>query len=138
MIMPVTVTAAAGPAAPEPESDLTVDMFDFGFGVSDPIEAGVQTFKLTNSGPQDHEMAVVQMAPGATPEEVLASFEPGFEGPPMGIPNGGLQALKVGGEAFVDLNFTSGSSYLLVCFIPDQETGAPHFTLGMLEVVTIP
>ncbi len=136
MATSLTVTAATSPLAAEPDSDLTVDMFDFGFKLSEPITAGVQTIRVTNSGPQDHEAFLVQLAPGATAMDFLAAFEPGAQGPPPGLPLGGFQSITNGGGGFFTADFAPGN-YALVCFVEDVASGAPHAVLGMIEEFTI-
>jgi hypothetical protein len=136
MATPLTVTEATGPLAAEPDSDLTVDMFDFGYTISEPITAGAHTIRVTNSGPQDHEAFLVQLAPGATVMDFMAAFEPGAQGPPPGLPLGGFQSINNGGGGFFTANFASGN-YALVCFVEDVETGAPHAVLGMIEEFTV-
>jgi hypothetical protein len=131
MATSLTVTEATGPLAAEPDSDLTIDMTNFGYNLSAPISAGTRTIRVTNSGPQDHEVFLVQLAPGATAMDFLAAFEPGAQGPP-GLPLGGLQAIANGGSGFFTVDFTPGN-YALICFVEDVETGAPHAVLGMIE-----
>ena len=131
MSKPLTVTAATGSLAAEPQADVTMDMFDFGFSLSAPIPAGQQTIRVTNSGPQDHEGIVVQLAPETTIEEFIAALEEP-PGPPPGLPIGGLQTILNGGQGFFTADFAPGN-YGLICFVSDVETGAPHFALGMVE-----
>jgi hypothetical protein len=132
----LTVTEATGPLAAEPESDLTIDMTDFAYGLSGPITAGTQTIRVTNSGAQDHEAFLVQLAPGATAMDFMAAFEPGAQGPPPGLPLGGFQSIINGGGGFFTADFAPGS-FALICFVEDTETGAPHAVLGMIEEFTV-
>ncbi len=132
----LTVTEATGPLAAEPDSDLTVDMSDFAYSLSEPITAGVQTIKVTNGGVQDHEAFLVQLAPGATAMDFLAAFEPGAQGPPPGLPLGGFQSIVNGGGGFFTAEFAPGN-FALICFVEDVETGAPHAVLGMIEEFTV-
>ena len=137
MAAPLTVTAATGPLAAEPAATVAIDLFDFGFDLSGPIPAGTQTFEVTNLGPQDHEAILVRLEPGATAQDFLAAFEPDAPpGPPPGLPLGGFQAVANGGRGFFTADFTPGN-YALLCGIPDEATGAPHFALGMLEEFTV-
>ena len=55
MAMSLTVTEAAGHLAAEPDSDMTIDMFDFGYTLSAPISTDTKSIRVTNGGPQDHE-----------------------------------------------------------------------------------
>lgn len=137
MVSSLTVTAATGPLAAEPDSDLTVEMFDFGYSLSEPITAGVQTIRVTNNGPQDHEAFLVQLAPGASAMDFLAAFAPDAPpGPPPGLPLGGFQSIADSGGGFFTANFAPGN-FALICFVEDVDTGAPHAVLGMIEEFTI-
>jgi len=133
MAHPLTVTEAGGADTASPSADITMTLFDFNFALSGEITPGTHTFHVVNGGPQPHEVAVVQLAPGATAEAFLASVGPGAEGPPQGRPIGGLQVVDTGGEGYFSATFEAGSDYLLLCFHPDEESGAPHFALGMIQ-----
>ena len=119
--------------ADAPESDLTIDLVDFGFNVPEGITAGTHTAKITNSGAQDHEMVAVQLPPDKSIQDFLAAFESGaeLEGLPPGLSVGGIQPIAAGTEGYVDFDFTAGK-YGLVCFVEDVSTGTPHFVLGMV------
>ncbi len=136
MLLPLTVTPATGPAAQEPESTISVDMVDFGFDLSSPITAGPQVIEANNLGSQEHEFFFVKLAPGATIDEALEALEFGGADPPPGVALGGLQAVGPGRGGFVTIDFAPGE-YAMVCAIPDVDTGAPHFALGMLHQFTI-
>jgi hypothetical protein len=138
MAATLSVSAASGPTADPPQSDLTIDLVDFGFGVPDSIAAGTQMVRLTDSGAQDHEILAVQLPEDKSIQDFLAAFEPGaeLEGPPPGLPIGGLQPIASGGVGYVSLNFGAGK-YGLVCFVEDAETGAPHFALGMVTEIQV-
>ncbi|MDP6550090.1 MAG: hypothetical protein QF659_08465 [Dehalococcoidia bacterium] len=111
-------------------------MSDFAYSFSEPVSAGVQTIRVTNSGLQDHEAFLVQLAPGATAMDFMAAFEPGAQGPPPGLPLGGLQSVASGGSGFFTANIAPGS-FALICFVPDVESGAPHAVLGMISEFTV-
>ena len=137
MVTPLAVTEATGPLVAEPPTDLELDMFDFGFGLSAPIASGSQTIGITNTGQQDHEAFLVQLDPGVTAMEFVAAVEPGAPpGRPPGLALGGFQAIDPGGRSTFTVDFTTGN-YALICFVNDPETGAPHFVLGMLEEFTV-
>src|SRR5207237_787430 len=66
MVHPLTVVAASGPAAPEPTADATVTLSDYSFAVKAPLTAGKHTVKVTNNGPQLHELELIRLEPGKT------------------------------------------------------------------------
>jgi len=137
MVKPLTVTAAIGPLAAEPASDVSIDLVDFGFGLSAPISAGPQNIRVTNKGQQEHEAFLIQLDPGATANDFMSAFGPDAPpGPPPGRGLGGFQAIASGGGGTFTVDFAPGN-YALVCFVEDPNTGAPHFALGMIHEFTV-
>ncbi len=135
MALPLTVTQSTGPVAAEPEATVSMDMVEFGFELSGPITGGPQVIEATNAGAQEHEFLIVQLAPEATVEEFLEAVESDPSQAP-GVFLGGLQAISPGGQGFVTIDFAPGN-YALVCGVPDEATGAPHFALGRLHQFTV-
>ena len=136
MVRPLTVTAAVEPAAAEPDAAVTINMADYSFSMSGPITPGVNTIRVNNNGEEDHEAQLLQFAPDVSVEDFLAAFGAGEpEGPPPGAPNGGLNAIQVGGHGYFTVLFTPGN-YVLICFVSD-ETGVPHVEKGMVLTFTV-
>ena len=81
-------------------------------------------------------MVVVKLDPGKTAKDFGQAFEPGASGPPPGRPLGGIVGLERGGSGFFTGTFEPGR-YGLICFFPDQQTGAPHFSKGMTMDFTV-
>jgi len=78
---------------------------------------------------------LIRLNPAASVEEFLGAFEPGAPpGPRPGQGRSGFQALKSGGED-ATADFTPGN-YVLVCFVEDPNTDAPHFALEMIHEFT--
>ena len=135
MLMPLTVGEAEGEAAEPQEEEQTLALEDYGFGFGDDalIEAGAYT--VTNSGPQAHEAAIYAPSEGSSAEDVIAYFSnPAPSGPPPAVPAGGVGPIDPGRS--VNLELEAGE-YVFICFIPDAADGAPHFTKGMIQAVTI-
>lgn len=139
MVMPLQVTEDGAGEAQPPEADITMTLRDFEFELSSQPSEGEHTFHVVNEGPQPHEVAVVELAPGATAEQFMAAMEPGAEteGPPPGMPIGGLQVIEPDAEGYFTVNLESGREYLLICFHPDPDSGAPHAALGMMQTVSV-
>src|SRR5262249_11821838 len=114
MFVPLTVTPVTTAAAVEPTSDLTVKLTDFAFDVSAPLTAGAHTFRVDNNGSQAHEAVVVQLAPGKTAQDLVMWFA-NEQGPPPGVPLGGITPLSAGQHAYFTSDFTPGH-YALICF----------------------
>lgn len=134
MMKPVTVEEGDGASPEEPvTADVTMDLQDYSFTLSEEITAGSHTFRVKNSGSEPHEVAVVKLAPGATAQDFIAAFAPDAPpGPPPGRPIGGLQVIDPGGAGYFSTEFESGATYALICFHPNDE-GVPHLALGMVQ-----
>jgi hypothetical protein len=165
MLTPMEVTEA-GAAAEPPESDVAIDLVDFAFqGLSPEMAAGKQTWAITDTGEQLHELVLYKMAegvpysvaesiilapPAASPEASPEGMEemPGEVASPVAesspVAGGPLPFAGIGGSApmnpgltnYLEVDLTAGD-YFAICFVPDFETGAPHFALGMLMPFTV-
>lgn len=133
MVKGLTVTPAEGSEGVEPTADVTMDMLDFSYSLSAPLEAGKQTIRVNNRGEQPHEVFVARLAPGKGVEDLLASLAP--DAPAEAIDwqaLGGISVIEAGAHAYFTVDLAPGR-YALVCFAPDHESGAPHFMLGMSQ-----
>jgi len=135
MITGMEVQPATGPVAALPAGDIQVTLLEYSFAFSQPPTAGAHTFTVTNQGKEVHEVVLVQLSPGMTAKEVGAWFEGGEQGPPPGVPIGGLAGMSPGQV----VNFTATlepGTYGLLCFVPGPD-GAPHFVHGMTVTFTV-
>ena len=165
MLTPMEVTESAAASEP-PESDVVIDLVDFAFaGLSSEVAAGKHTWAITDTGAQLHELVVYKMAegvpysvaesiflapPAASPEaspegmeempgEVAspaADSSPAAGGPPPFVAVGGIAPMNPGITNYLEVDLTAGDHFA-ICFIPDFETGAPHFALGMIMPFTV-
>lgn len=129
------VTAGEGHSHTAPTADLKLDMHDFGFEIPEGLEAGPVTMEVVNSGEQPHELVLFKLHDGKTLEDAQAWMET-EEGPPPGDEAGGLQVIGGGQSMFVTMELEAGN-YMAICFIPDPETGQPHFLLGMMDEFSV-
>jgi len=137
MLKPVQVTQAASVPAGEPAPAVqgTFNMRDFGFDMPDVLAAGTATYKVTNAGPQPHELNVLKLAPGKVAQDVLA-WENAPSGPPPFEAIGGINGLSPNAAGYMTLDLQPGS-YVAICHIPDPASGLPHAHLGMLKAFTV-
>jgi hypothetical protein len=133
MLKPFQVSGEAPPAQPL-RLDGEIVLADFSIQMP-PLQAGERTLRVTNNGPQPHEVALMKLTDGAAIAEAEA-FLRGEGPPPPGLSIGGAQALGQGGRAWVRVELTPGA-YAAICFIPDPATGKPHFLLGMATVFSV-
>ena len=82
------------PLVAAPPAEVTIDIDDFGFGVSATISPETQNVRVTNKGQQENEAFLIRLNPVASVDEFLDAFEPGAPpGPSPGQGRSGLQAL---------------------------------------------
>jgi len=136
MVHALTVIPAAHPVSMTlPRADVRIDLADYRFNLSHPLTAGHHVIRVTNSGTQPHEVEIVKLAPGKTPQDVVSWF-PDPKGPPPGTPMGGVVGIVPG----VANNFTmdlAPGDYGLICFLPDARDGKPHFMHGMMTTLHV-
>jgi hypothetical protein len=131
MVQPLTVGATGGimqagaAYAPTPVPDVHLVLKDYGFTLSKPLTAGKHTIHVMNEGPQDHEVIMIQLAPG----KHVADFDDwalnGMKGPPPARPVAGMSAMAKGRTAIFSDDFTPGT-YAITCFVhaPDHKMHA--------------
>ena len=135
MMKPLTVTPVANANMTEPNADVTMSLSDYKFTLSKPLVAGQQLIKVENLATQHHEVAIVQLAPGKTLED-LRTWVGTMKGPPPGKPLGGIPAFLPGKNTYFEVNLTPGD-YALICFLPDEKDGKPHHQHGMTQQFTV-
>lgn len=135
MIRPLRVVPAKV-ANTKPKADLTATLVDYGFRLSSPIRAGTRIIRVHNAASQDHEVQLIELAPGKSLNDLMTWLSK-MEGPPPGKALGGVAGLAPGLTQYFTADFSSGSKYVLICFIPDAKDGKPHFAHGMTQQVTV-
>jgi hypothetical protein len=136
MQLPLEVTAARTAAVAEPAADVVVRLADYHIDWPGPIAAGTHTFRVENDGPQEHDVTVLEVAPGKSPAEAIAWFTNPAKGAPAGRARGGIVGIPHGTHGFFTGTFHRGQ-YIFLCFVPDERDGKPHFMHGMERVFTV-
>ncbi len=136
MVKDFRVTGSVPAGTREPEPDVTIELKDYGFGISRPPTPGPTRLGVTNRGPQDHELMIFRLlvphdSTGLT--EWLAGRRPEA---PMMRAVGGFSGLPAGGHGTTDIVFAPGT-YLLFCDTPDETDGRPHRSHGMWQVLRV-
>ena len=132
----ITVTPTYGAkAAKLPAADLTMTFVDYGFNLSKPLTAGTRTIRVRNTAAQPHEVELVRLQPGKTAMDVITWID-APNGPPPGMPIGGVVGVAPGTEANFSAKLETGE-YALICFVPDAKDGKPHFMHGMTRQITV-
>jgi hypothetical protein len=122
--------------AREPSGDLRLTLFDYGFKFSKPLSAGHHTIRVVSTGKQEHEVELVQLAPGKKVGDVLQWMSGDMKTPPPGKPMAGVVGILPGGHGTFDVTLTPGD-WGLICFVPDIKDGKPHFMHGMVTQVSV-
>lgn len=142
MVQPLRVTAPTAAAVPAPQVNGTINLVDFTFEMPAPLPLGKSMWRITNTGAQFHEIALWQLLPGKTVDDMKAFFgappTAPPSGPPPALPVGGMQALTRGNEGILPLDLKAGD-YVATCLVPDQSkpNGASHLSLGMIKGFTV-
>jgi hypothetical protein len=131
MIRPLKVAPSKVASAPTPKADITTSLFDYNFKLSSHVRPGAHTIRVHNTGPQAHEVELIQLAPGKTVEDFV-TWVADMKGPPPAKPIGGIAAIEPGMSQLFTADFVPGN-YAFVCFIPDSKDGKPHYTHGMTK-----
>jgi hypothetical protein len=146
----LTVTGEAGatPAAgAEPAADVTVSMYEYDFTVEGSLTAGGHVFAVTTVGAQPHEMFMLR-SPGPVTEEQIAQvlemdMQGGTPAPDADLPNPdefipvtSMTPLSMGKTGWIPVTLEAGT-YIILCFVPDIESGMPHAYHGMYQVITV-
>jgi hypothetical protein len=166
MMLPVQVVeGAATPEADAaeavaPVAELTVEMGDFVFsGIPETVPTGSKIWEVTNVGAQLHELAIFQLGVGVDQAQVEAIL--GVSGGAAASPMAGMEheatpdavgtprpagapftavagwaPASPGTSGWIQFDAAKGT-YVAVCFVPDAETGAPHYMLGMIQFFTV-
>ncbi len=126
-------TAAAGPVE-LPAADVTMHLVDYDFTMEN-VRPGLVTFRVVNDSPQDHEVLIVQLHGQTTVEQALQWLESPQGAQPFTM-LGGVAPIAPGEANNFSVNLRRGS-YGLICFLPDQGDGRPHFLHGMIKEIEV-
>lgn len=136
-------------SSPTPKSGgsdtVDVSMGEFAFNVSGKLTAGGR-IQLSNKGEEMHMMGVVKLKDGVTVakvKETLAKADPsGQEDPLKALTDGEVgwpgSIVTPGHELTISAANLEPGRYGLICYLPSEGKGTPHFAQGMvgeLEVV---
>jgi len=108
------------------------------FDSSDVLPAS-GTITVRNTSDTLHFMSVSPVKPGTTDDDIQHFFQSNDQGePPFALdgPSIEMGVLSPGGHADITYTLPAGT-YVLECFIPDDQTGMPHAVMGMHKVVTL-
>lgn len=97
------------------------------------------TYTFTNWSDTIHFMQLQPVTPGTTDQQIQAYFASGSQAPPPFMvqgPSGGNDVVSPGYSLQVSYELPPGT-YVLLCFVADDQTGMPHAVMGMHKVVVL-
>jgi hypothetical protein len=98
------------------------------------------SYTFTNTDDTIHFMEMVPVKDGTTDDAITAAFKvQNPTGPPAFFkdgPSGGNDVVSPGYTIKVSYDLPAGT-YVLLCFVADEETGMPHALMGMHKVVVL-
>jgi len=118
-------------------ADVVVDMVDYAYMMPNELDSGEMLWELTNSGEEEHEVAVIQILDDNLAEEDIMEFLNTGEEPSEDQAQQlfSFIGLPPGGTAWMNVDLEPGR-YLLICFIESPD-GQPHFHKGMLLLLNV-
>ena len=136
-----TEETSGGDADGEGKEELTITMSDYAFSAAGALAEGGR-LHVVNDGAEVHMMAIGKLKEGATLDDLRGALEgadpnaaedPTMEfieaEPEIGWPGG---FVTPGNEVTLSADNLTPGNYALLCFIPTEGDGAPHFAKGML------
>jgi hypothetical protein len=134
MMKALTVTPS-NRTAPTPRADITITLSDYDIAFSKPLTPGKHVIAVKNAGLQPHEYFMGKLNPGKEPMD-LALFAENPQGPPPGMPMGGITDIVPGDVVYLQVDIPAGD-YAFICFSPDAKDGKPHLAHGMIKKISV-
>jgi uncharacterized cupredoxin-like copper-binding protein len=131
MARDLEVVADSATGVRPPESDITIQMTEYGYAVTGAVTPGSHVIKLENVGHEPHEADIVRLNAGQSAEEYLDWLRGGDVGLPPAEVIGGGGDFVAGRTVWMEVDLTPGR-YLIICQVPRPD-GKAHFELGMVK-----
>lgn len=139
-----STTAAAG--GETDANEVTIEMVDYGYKVTGSLKAGLATVTTTNTGKEWHMAGFGKLKEGATVDalsKALTAAGPGSEEndptaefieKELGTPG---HILQPGETQSLTVDVLEPGKYVMVCFLPTEGEGVPHFAKGMVNELEV-
>jgi hypothetical protein len=117
---------------------IEIGLDDFAFTGLKDLEAGMNTFRLTNnSDDQEHELLFVPLLDGQSAEELFKDFAYSWNGGTLEFEIvAGIDWIGPGLVVEYSVDIDPGE-YAVVDLIPESYPGTPHVNMGMVEQITV-
>lgn len=119
-----------------PSPDMSIDLMDYTFRLSAPITPGPHVIRVTNLGPQEHELQIRRVLSGKVGADTLTKSGLQTRPPTRTVPVGGTGFLAPHETAYIVESFSPGD-YVLLCHVSDVIDRKSHMAHGMLYVVHV-
>ena len=128
-------------AAPEPTATVELELVEMAFtGLGAVVPAGPTIWKIANRGALMHEIALLPVPNGSTPENVLEAIAEMLQGagdPAFFAPVAGQGIASAGVTSWQEFDLAAGT-YAAVCMSPmPGEEYVPHAAEGMVGVFAV-
>jgi len=126
------------PARPSVAASSGITAFSYGFGLSKPTLPHEGWTRVRDRSDQPHFVVLQHVKDGTTNRMVNRFIKSGGHGNPPWILHGSTSTgvISPGRQQVLHYNLRAGK-YLLACFWPDDESGMPHFFMGMWKLVRL-
>jgi hypothetical protein len=120
-----------------------VTLTEYSFTLPATLATGPQIWAVTNIGAQPHFLGLAGLPDGTTLDQLAEAISMAFTGTPAASALSledihdiyETSILSSGQTMWISVDLAPGT-FGLACFLPDEETGAPHAMLGMMQVFT--
>lgn len=138
-------TAEADGGAGGGTNELKIEMVDYGYKVTGSLKSGLTTITSTNTGTEWHMAGLGKLKDGATVEELTAALqasdESSEEDPTAEFIEQQLDTpghiLQPGSTQSLTVDVLDAGTYVMMCFLPTEGEGTPHFAKGMIGSFTV-
>ena len=142
-----TTASTAAEAGGGGANELKVEMVDYGYKVTGSLKAGLATISSTNTGAEWHMAGFGKLKEGATVEQLTAALQAAGEGgeeeedPTAEFVEKELDTpghiLQPGSAQSLTVDVLEPGNYVMLCFLPTEGEGTPHFAKGMIGGFTV-
>lgn len=138
MMKALNVVATTAVDQPDPVTDDTVALTRYRFTLGHPLTAGAHVLRIENADSQaiDHDFVILHILPGHTVDDAMHWLDT-MQGTPASFETAGsVSGIGPGQHVELFANLVSGN-YAIVCLMPDNGDGKPHYRHGMVSPFTV-
>ncbi len=136
----VTRLKVFGTVRPRPQVPASsgITTFSYGFGSSMPPLPHTGWTRVSNRSDQPHFVILQRVADRTTNRMVRRLIKSGTHRNPPWILKANTDVGVISPKVSVTFHYNLPTGkYLLACFWPDDESGMPHFNMGMWKLITL-